>query len=52
MDKATTDLLILLRDALSVADQAGEHMIAAQIMLPLEVLESRAAGIPKLDFDG
>jgi len=28
MDKATTNLLVLLRDALSVADQAGEHMIA------------------------
>jgi len=43
MDR-TADLLVLLKDAMKLADESDEHLIAAQIGLPIALIEQRLGG--------
>jgi hypothetical protein len=42
----TAELIIRLREALELADESGEHRIAAEIALPLASLEDRVFSPP------
>jgi len=43
----TAELLDRLRDALAFADEAQDHLVAAQISHPIEILEARLAEPPE-----
>jgi CRP-like cAMP-binding protein len=45
------DLLATLKSAITLADEADEHLIAAQIALPVELLEQRLAAASRSDTD-